>query len=214
MSFTARPSGLDRIDSLTLPAMPTKEFSAQRLDVQAFAEEGARLSGQRPLSAFERIAAEAEGRGGDRLVTWQASGELRNPRHVHPEVWVTLQVDAVLPLTCQRCLAPVDVPVSIDRAFRFVADEAQAAAQDDASEEDLLALSRSFDLFELLEDEVLMDLPLVPRHETCPEPLPVPAAEPAQEVESPRPNPFAVLQGLKSGGADKGSKGGRGGSKG
>ncbi len=179
--------------------MPTKEFSAQRLDVQAFAEEGARLSGHRPLSAFERLAAETEGRGAERLVTWQAQGELRNPHHVHPEVWLSLQAEAVLSLTCQRCLSPVDVPVAIDRSFRFVADEAQAAAQDDESEEDLLALSRSFDLMELLEDEVLMDLPLVPRHDTCLQPLPAPVDELADEAESVRPNPFAVLQRLKSG---------------
>lgn len=187
--------------------MPTKEFSAQRLDVQAFAEEGARLSGQQPLSAFERLAAEAPGRGGDRLVSWQAQGQLRNPRHVHPEVWLSLQVEAVLPLTCQRCLAPVDVPVSIDRAFRFVADEEQAAAQDDESEEDLLALSRSFDLLALLEDEVLMDLPLVPRHDACPQPLPAPVDDRADESESVRPNPFAVLQRLKSGADDGGGAG-------
>ncbi len=180
--------------------MPTKEFSAQRLDVQAFAEEGARLSGRSSLSAFERLSAEAQGRGGERPVRWQAEGELRNPRHVNPEVWLSLQAEVVLPLTCQRCLAPVDVAVSVDRVFRFVADEAAAAAEDDESEEDLLALSRAFDLPALIEDELLMELPLVPRHEVCPEPLPTPAAGPADEVESVRPNPFAVLQRLKGGG--------------
>jgi uncharacterized protein len=37
-------------------------------------------------------------------------------------------------------------------------------------------------------------LPLVPRHEQCPVPLPEPAPE---EVPGPVPNPFAALQALK-----------------
>ena len=36
------------------------------------------------------------------------------------------------------------------------------------SEEDLLALSREFDLHELIEDELLMALPVVPKHDECP----------------------------------------------
>jgi uncharacterized protein len=180
--------------------MPPKEFSAQRLDIQAFAEEGAQIAGQLPLSAFERLSAEAQGRGQDRPVAWTARGELRNPQHVQPEVWLHVQAQAVLPLTCQRCLGPVDLPVSVDRAFRFVADESQAAAEDDEAEEDLLAISRAFDLPALIEDEVLMDLPLVPRHEACPQPLAAPAADLPNEAESVRPHPFAVLQKLKKGG--------------
>jgi uncharacterized protein len=50
----------------------------------------------------------------------------------------------------------VDVEVTVDRSFRFVADERMAEAEDDASEEDLLALSRSFDLLGLLEPESLL----------------------------------------------------------
>ena len=41
--------------------------------------------------------------------------------------------------------------------------------------------------------ELILALPLVPRHESCPQPLPVPAAEP----EEPAPNPFAALSRLR-----------------
>ena len=67
---------------------------------------------------------------------------MRNPGHVQPEVWLHLQADAMLPLICQRCLEPVDVPLAVDRSFRFVADETTAAAEDDEAEEDVLAMSR------------------------------------------------------------------------
>ena len=149
----------------------SKEFAAHRLDVKAFAEDGAHLHGEEPLRKFERLMAETGGRGAGSAVHWSARGELRNPRHVHPEIWLHLQSNAILPLTCQRCLLPVDVPIAVDRSFRFAPDEGAAAAQDEQSEEDVLALSRHLDLVELVEDELLMELPLVPRHEACPEPL-------------------------------------------
>jgi len=174
-----------------------KEFIAQRLDVQAFAEDAAQLTGAGTLGAHERLMAETQGRGAERTLAWSAHGELRNPQHVQPEVWLHLQAGAPLSLTCQRCLAPVDVSVSVDRSFRFVADEATALAEDDESEEDLLVLSRSFDLPALVEDEILMDLPLVPRHDECPEPLPAPVDDLPDEAESTNPNPFAVLGQLK-----------------
>ena len=62
---------------------------------------------------------------------------------------------------------PVDVPLDVERSFRFVADEATAEALDEECDEDLLALGREFDLRELIEDELLMALPVVPRHESA-----------------------------------------------
>ncbi len=56
----------------------------------------------------------------------------------------------------------------------FVAGGEEAAAALDAeSDDDVLALESSLDLHALVEDELLLALPLVPRHDECPEPLPV-----------------------------------------
>jgi uncharacterized protein len=124
---------------------------------------------------------------------------LRNPGHVNPEIWLHLQARAVLPLTCQRCLGPVDMAVEVERPFRFVQDEAIAMAQDDQSEEDLLALSRSFDLIELIEDELLMDLPVAPRHDVCPVPVTLAVADADFEAaEQEKENPFAMLERLRT----------------
>jgi uncharacterized protein len=131
-------------------------------------------------------------------VQWSAQGDLRNPQHVNPEIWLHLQASTALPMTCQRCLEPVDVPLSVDRPFRFVADEETAAAQDDASEEDLLALSRAFDLLGLVEDELLMEVPVVPRHDTCPAAVRLSAVDPDFEEQSPE-HPFARLRSLRTG---------------
>lgn len=178
----------------------SKEFAARRLDVKAFAEQGAHLHGEQPLRDHERLMAETGGRGAESPVHWSVTGELRNPRHLHPEIWLHLQSDAILSLTCQRCLLPVDVPLSVDRSFRFVQNEELAAAEDEQAEEDVLVASRSFDLVELVEDELLMELPLAPRHEACPEPVKMTAMDQDfDEASSRQENPFALLGKLKSG---------------
>ena len=177
-----------------------KDYDPRRLDVRRFAEEGAGLAGEDGLKRYHRLSAETQQGAADRPVTWQARGEMLNPRHVHPQVWLHLDATARLPLVCQRCLAPVDVPLSVRRSFRFVADEATAAAEDDEAEEDLLALSRSFDLLELVEDELLMELPVAPMHDVCPEPVKMSAAdEDFDAAGGEREHPFAVLGRLKAG---------------
>lgn len=174
-----------------------KVFDGRRLDVKAFADEGAQLGGHDAMAAHSRLMAETQGRAPDSMITWSARGELRNPGHVSPELWLHLQAAAALSLVCQRCLAPVEVPVTVDRAFRFVPDEQTAAAQDDQSEEDLLALSSAFDLLELIEDELLMELPVAPRHDVCPVPVPMTAADPQFEQQAePAEHPFALLRKL------------------
>jgi uncharacterized protein len=176
-----------------------KEFDPRRLDVRAFAEEAGRLAGEDRLGNHTRLMTETQGRGADAPLVWSAQGELRNPHHVHPEIWLRLQARTALALTCQRCMQPVGIEVEVDRPFRFVEDESIAMAQDDSSEEDLLALSRSFDLMELIEDELLMDMPVAPRHEVCPMPVNLAVADEDFESDAPeRENPFALLQGMKT----------------
>ncbi|HXD41115.1 MAG TPA: DUF177 domain-containing protein [Ramlibacter sp.] len=177
-----------------------KDFQPRRLDVRSFAEEGAAVSGQEPVQQHHRLMAETQERGGASPVTWSARGELRNSRHLFPEIWLHLKAQVVLALTCQRCLTPVDVPISVERSFRFAADEDMAAAQDEQSEEDVLALSRSFDLVELVEDELLMELPLAPRHERCPVPVKLTVVdERFDAAAAQQENPFAVLEKFKPG---------------
>ncbi|MES2611452.1 MAG: YceD family protein [Pseudomonadota bacterium] len=176
----------------------TKEFSVDRLDVKAFALAGARLAGHDSLLKYERLAQEARGLHPDLLVDWQAQGEVRTALGGAGQVWLVLKVRATFPMECQRCLTPVDVPLEVDRAFRFVADEATAEALDDESDEDLLAMSREFDLHELIEDELLMALPVVPKHEECPSSVPLASSDDDfEEANADKPNPFAALAGLK-----------------
>ena len=169
--------------------------------VQAVAEAAPLRSDCETLSNYERLMQETQGLGGDQAVNWAAQGELRTDSIGASQAWLHLTVAATLPLTCQRCLGPADVGVSVDRWFRFVATESVAEALDDEAEEDLLVTSRQFNLAGLIEDELLLGLPLVPRHDQCPAGLTMAVADPDFDAElSDKPHPFAALAKLRGGG--------------
>ena len=89
-----------------------------------------------------------------------------------PAAVLLLEADAEVILECQRCLQPMRWPLQARRRIFFVEGEDAAAALDAESEDDVLALVPALDLQALVEDELLLALPIVPRHDVCPEPLP------------------------------------------
>ena len=100
-------------------------------------------------------------------------------------------------------MGSVDVAVLVQQSFRFCDNEEMAEAQDVDAEEDVLALNPDLSLMELVEDEVLMALPLVPRHEVCPVEVKLAVADSAFEAALlEKTQPFAALAQLKTGKAD------------
>ena len=176
----------------------SRVFNPQRLDVAAFSQAKAELSGSEPVQHMPRLAAELHGSPEEVAIDWQATG--RSMRAVDGAFYpaIHLEAQAVLPLACQMCMNEALVPIRIDRRVLFVEGEEAAAALDDQSEEDVLALASDFNLKELLEDEILMALPLVPRHEQCPE-APVTSVEDPEfhQAMDEKPKPFAALAALK-----------------
>jgi uncharacterized protein len=197
--------------------MKPRSFIPEKLDIQAFIEEGATLSGEWSVSALQRVAAGLmPGLDCAQLspVRWSAQGRVVPQRVGGAQLWLDVQADAELEWECQRCLHGVREPVGIDVQIRFARDEAEAARLDAESEDDVLALARNVNLRELIEDELIMAQPIVPRHGTCPTdvealmnderetPVPgVPSAErlaTAPDGELPKPHPFAALAALKT----------------
>lgn len=176
--------------------MKPASHSPEALNVEAFARDGAHLSGTRPLPRFERLAATAVTLPADAAVAWQARGEWRTALGDAPQVWLHLAGQGKIELECQRCLEPVRWTLDVDRSLQFVAGEEAAEALDADSEHDVLPLTRRLDLFEVLEDELLLSLPLIARHESCPGGAPSAAPE---EAEPEAPHPFAALAALKRG---------------
>lgn len=151
-----------------------------------------------PLADFARVAPDCVDAGAGAQVSWSAQGQLRGGDGSAAQPWLHVQVESELPLVCQRCLEPVSTPIAVDRWFRFVPDEETAEQQDDDAAEDLLVESVAFDLRALVEDELVLAMPLIASHATCP-------AAPRLSVqdagfETPvtdRPQPFAALAQLR-----------------
>jgi len=174
-------------------------FDPRRLDVAAFAQAGARLTGEWPLAAMPRLLQDALPLGADSpatAVAWSARGSHKAVTGGEPEIRLHLQAHTALQMSCQRCLQPVTVELDVQPSLRFVRGEQQAEALDEDSEEDVLALTATLDLQQLSEDELILALPLVPRHEHCPQPLPMSVGEgeiaPADDAE----HAFAALASL------------------
>ncbi len=174
-----------------------------RLDPVKWAEHGFAWAGQVPLARFERLWAMAAAPAADEQVRVDCRFRL-DDRHV---IRLAAVVQAEVPLTCQRCLQPVRWPVDLSLDLAIVQDEAHMARVDDDTDvvvmrEAQLAHGHPDDqqlgLLELLEDEVLLVLPMSPRHEAGHENCRLRQATVGPVVESEqKPNPFGVLAQLK-----------------
>lgn len=106
-------------------------------------------------------------------------------------------------VVCERCLQPFEQPIQSDFALCVVASD--EAARNIPHEYDPLILSDQFvDLVDIVEDEVLLALPMFSYHpegECNPGPMSFgedeQAEETAAESSEKKPNPFAVLSTLK-----------------
>lgn len=154
-----------------------------------WADREARLDAVVPLQRFGRLLEGALASSGEVRIGLAFSRDARGLPHLAGEL------ETRLTLTCQRCLEAVEMPVAAPVDVYLLSDEALAERL--GEEEDYVVFADGqLDLPELLEDELILALPLVARHEDC-EPQatlsdPEPVAEPAKKE-----NPFHVLAALK-----------------
>ena len=90
-----------------------------------------------------------------------------------------LNAKAAVSCTCERCLMPVGVVLATRRGFEFFATAAQADSMTEASllegqpaeaefaEIDFLSPEDAMSLATLIEDELLLCLPMAPKHASC-----------------------------------------------
>lgn len=142
-------------------------MSAQAvIDPLRFAKVGETLVGTVDLASLPRLQdrlAKIEGEARYRLAG-QGSETRRLSLH--------LQVEVDLPLVCQRCLEPYPFRLEVDTTLVLARNEAELAAWEEADPlcEGLVA-EPHLDVLALVEDEILLGLPMVPRHPEgeCPE---------------------------------------------
>jgi uncharacterized protein len=155
------------------------------IDGLEFARTGSKLRGAWPVAGFARLR--------DALRTDEGTlqYELRGvPEELgHPTL--KLRVDGALQFVCQRCLGALEYPLHIEVSLQLAAtqDEIDAGRLEAEGPERIVA-RREMPVRELVEDELLLAIPLAPRHERCGG-----GAQDARDEHS----PFAALRGLVSG---------------
>lgn len=152
--------------------------------------------GQLPLVRFSRLLDGMPEQLPQASVSWSA----RCVRGARGEPRFELEVKADPLVECQRCLEPFPWSIDVHAAFDLVDSEAELNAEVPVDEDDgmldepeRLLCSGRFDLMGLIEDELVLAVPYVPRHVQCELPVDV---EPAPELPE-RPSPFAALAALK-----------------
>jgi len=196
--------------------------NAREFDLFEFARSGRQAAGVVRVSQLPRMLNEVPADAPDRdtAFTWQAEGstqpELQDDGTEGPQPYLRLAIHGAAWLECQRCLTPYEQAFNADATYRIVNTEAEAEEFPlDDDEVEVIVGSRQFDLVDLIEEELLLSLPLMPKHEVCPEVHESlvsgvsgaegegdeTAPDEAEEGGEPeRPNPFAALEGLKRGG--------------
>lgn len=112
---------------------------------------------------------------------------------------VTGRVSAELSLICQRCLEPMPFSVRAEVGLVFIPDRTEDEALDEEDEPFILG-DAPVAVSELVEDELILALPLIPKHPEgeC-EGGRIEDCEPEEHGEA--RSPFAALAALKKGDA-------------
>jgi uncharacterized protein len=153
-------------------------------DAFVFAKEGRVLEGTLAVSSLERLQDLLADESGD------VSFRLHGFKSEHGELMLHLEIGGLLSLACQRCLKAISFNLDVDCLLELIpegVDMSQDELEDDTR--DFLPVAGELYVAELVEDEILLTLPVAPRHQKCG----LPGAADAGE----RINPFAALSELK-----------------
>lgn len=173
-----------------------QDLAGTVIDSLKFAADEGRITGKLALTSLHRLADVLVRPAGwlqCELVGLRKTGDAGKPG-------LHLRVSGRLGMRCQRCLAEVDFECAIDsRLLLARPGEAEVETWSEAELEaewldecDAIPANPELSVLTLVEDEVLLALPIVPRHADCLLPVAVGAG-----IEESEPSPFAVLAGLK-----------------
>ena len=108
-----------------------------------------------------------------------------------------MALDGAVPLECQRCLRVFEWPVAYRTSLLLARDEQELAYLDDNDEREVLLASAPLDPLEIVEDELLLSLPYVPR---CTRPDCAATDASGGDEATAAPSAFEQLKALKGGG--------------
>ncbi|MBL8445973.1 MAG: DUF177 domain-containing protein [Zoogloeaceae bacterium] len=154
------------------------------VDPLAFAREGRRWQHVLPLSRFPRLAAEAIEGAGELKVS--VVGWVGRDGHL----FLGLEAVGEIAVGCQRCMDPMVWPFRVENRLMLI-PEGRPFPEDELDDDsyDAIEVAARLDLAELVEEEVLLAMPISPRHESC--------EAPAESEGASRASPFASLAKLR-----------------
>jgi len=157
---------------------------AGTVDGLAFARGREEVSGSIGIDDLPRLAD-----SGCEAATLQYT--LRGGESAKGRPCLSLAITGQVRLVCQRCLEPLEIPLAATCELELAETPAEIDAADDAT--DRVLATRAMVIAELVEDEAILALPMVPMHEHCE--TSITKAGPAAA------SAFAALAGLRKGGA-------------
>ena len=162
----------------------SEQGSRTVIDSLEFARAGQRLSGSLPVTCLERLHDGLFDTGGRVAFVVQGGADaLHRPT-------LALELTGELHLRCQRCLGRLDYPLRLANTL-LLASESSAGGAVSEDESEAIEPSAELDIAELVEEEIILELPYAPRHAEgeCP---------PGPDVSRPGGNSaFAKLAELK-----------------
>lgn len=160
------------------------------IDGLEFAKAASRLQGTWPVAGFLRLHDALRSTAGTLHYELRGVPEERGRPALH------LKVQGELHLTCQRCLGALEFPLRIETSLRLASTQAEVDAEPlDAEGPESIVAGREMQVQALVEDEVLLAIPIAPRHEACAGA----ARDAAADAAGARQTPFAGLRGLIGG---------------
>lgn len=132
------------------------------IDPILLAERGAHLAGQLPLRGMRRLVELCLDDTGEVEVDLRFERPEGERRH---RMYGTLSV--VLHVACQRCLEPMDLMLRIEPHLLFLRP---GDPEEPGRVEDVLVVDRPLSLSAMVEDELLLAMPMIPMHDlsVCP----------------------------------------------
>ncbi|MEW9624831.1 YceD family protein [Rhodanobacter geophilus] len=151
------------------------------------------FEGSMPVAALERLCGALAGSGGE------VDFRLDFGRDELGTDYVDVHAQAPLTLTCQRTLEPFVLPVTVDSRLGLIRRERDEAGLPPGCEPLLVAEDGRLHPADVIEDELLLALPLVPVNpdSSLPDAAVDHGAAGQDDAAGQENNPFAVLRELK-----------------
>lgn len=161
-------------------------YARSFIDSLDFARNGRIISGEVRFSELPRFLDMLENPQG--ILTYSVQGGV-DKQGIH---FLDVSLAGECSLRCQRCLSGFDYAIRFQTRLLLRDQASLDALDDDAEEFDSILADTHLDVLELLEEEILLSLPIAPRHE-----LGACRVKDGENGPGEERNPFAVLAGLK-----------------